>query len=102
VKEQSFLWLKSVLQARAPPGGDREVLVGPITCPSSVVAAAWPGLMRVPDQTMKLKRFTEEQINRIVRQHELGAICRKLEIRDATFYNSKSKSADWTCPKPGG
>ena len=44
---------------------------------------------------MKRKRFTEEQIIGVLREHELGTktadLCRKHGISDATFYNCKSK-----------
>ena len=44
---------------------------------------------------MKRKRFTEEQIIAVLREHELGAktadLCRKRGISEATFYNWKSK-----------
>ena len=44
---------------------------------------------------MKRKRFTEEQISGVLREHELGAktadLCRKHGISEATFYNWKSK-----------
>ena len=44
---------------------------------------------------MKRKRFTEEQIIGVLKEHELGAktadICRKQGISEATFYNWKSK-----------
>jgi putative transposase len=44
---------------------------------------------------MKRKRFTEEQIIAVLREHELGAktadLCRKHGISEATFYNWKSK-----------
>ena len=44
---------------------------------------------------MKRKRFTEEQIIRILKEHELGTktadLCRKHGISEATFYNWKSK-----------
>jgi putative transposase len=44
---------------------------------------------------MKRKRFTEEQIIGVLREHELGAktgdLCRKHGISEATFYNWKSK-----------
>ena len=47
------------------------------------------------DQTMKRKRFTEEQIIAVLKEHELGAkssdLCRKHGISEATFYNWKSK-----------
>ena len=44
---------------------------------------------------MKRKRFTEEQIIGVLREHELGAktadLCRKHGISEATFYNWQSK-----------
>jgi putative transposase len=44
---------------------------------------------------MKRKRFTEEQIIGLLREHDLGAktadLCRKHGISEATFYNWKSK-----------
>src|SRR5258707_15572082 len=44
---------------------------------------------------MKRKRFTEEQIIGILKEHELGAktadLCRKHGIGETTFYNWKSK-----------
>ena len=44
---------------------------------------------------MKRKRFTEEQINGVLKEHELGAktadVCRKHGISEATFYNWKGK-----------
>ena len=47
------------------------------------------------DQTMKRKRFSEEQIIGVLKEHEAGAktadLCRKHGISDATFYNWKSK-----------
>ena len=47
------------------------------------------------DQTMKRKRFTEEQIIGILKEHELGArtadLCRKDRISEASFYKWKSK-----------
>jgi putative transposase len=44
---------------------------------------------------MKRKRYTEEQIIEVLREHELGAktadLCRKHGISEATFHNWKSK-----------
>jgi putative transposase len=44
---------------------------------------------------MKRKRFTEEQIIGVLKEHELGVmvadLCRKYGISEATFYNWKSK-----------
>lgn len=44
---------------------------------------------------MKRKRFAEEQIIGVLREHELGAktadLCRKYGISEATFYNWKNK-----------
>ncbi len=44
---------------------------------------------------MKRKRFREEQIIGILKEHDLGAkaadLCRKHGISEATFYNWKSK-----------
>ena len=44
---------------------------------------------------MKRKRFTEEQIIGVLKEHELGSktadLCRKHGISEATFYNWKSK-----------
>ena len=44
---------------------------------------------------MKRKRFSEEQIIGVLKEHELGAktadLCRKHGISEATFYNWKSK-----------
>ena len=44
---------------------------------------------------MKRKRFTEEQIIGILKEHELGAktaeVCRKHGISEASFYNWKAK-----------
>jgi putative transposase len=44
---------------------------------------------------MKRKRFTEEQIIAVLKEHELGAktsdVGRKHGISEATFYNWKSK-----------
>ena len=44
---------------------------------------------------MKRKRFTEEQIIGVLKEHELGTktsdLCRKHGFSEATFYNWKSK-----------
>lgn len=44
---------------------------------------------------MKRKRFTEEQIIGVLKEHELGTkiadLCRKYGISEATFYNWKSR-----------
>ena len=44
---------------------------------------------------MKRRRFTEEQIIAVLKEHELGAptadLCRKHGISQQTFYNWKSK-----------
>ena len=44
---------------------------------------------------MKKKRFSEEQIIKILQEHEAGMkvedLCRRHEISNATFYNWKSK-----------
>ena len=46
-------------------------------------------------QPEKRKRFTEEQIIGVLKEHELGTktadLCRKHGISEATFYNWKSK-----------
>ncbi len=43
------------------------------------------------------KRYTEEQIIRVIKQHEAGAkvndICREMGISAGTFYNWRSKYA---------
>jgi len=43
------------------------------------------------------KRFTEEQIIKVIKEHEAGAkvadICRRLGISNGTFYNWRSKYA---------
>jgi len=49
---------------------------------------------------MKKKRFSEEQIIRILKESESGAktseLCRKHGISEATFYNWKSKYGGMT------
>jgi len=46
---------------------------------------------------MKKKRFTEEQIINVIKEHEAGAkvdvICRKYGISNGTLYNWRSKYA---------
>ena len=43
------------------------------------------------------KRYTEEQIIKVIKQHEAGArvedLCRELGISNGTFYNWRSKYA---------
>ena len=47
------------------------------------------------DQTMKRKRYTEEQIITILKEQEAGVktadLCRKHGISEASFYNWKAK-----------
>ena len=53
---------------------------------------------------MKRKRFSEEQIIGVLREHEAGARTAELALKhgvsEATIYNWKAKFAAWTCPMP--
>jgi putative transposase len=55
---------------------------------------------------MKRSRFDEEQIIRILKEHEGGLgtadLCRKHGISSATFYKGKAKYGGWNCPMPVG
>jgi putative transposase len=55
----------------------------------------WSLALFEEDQTMKRKRFTEEQIIGVLKEHEAGVrtadLCRKYGISEATFYNWKNK-----------
>jgi putative transposase len=53
---------------------------------------------------MKRKRFTEEQIISVLREHEAeakaGDLACKHGVSEATLYNWKASMAGWTCPTP--
>jgi len=51
---------------------------------------------------MKRRRFTEEQIIGILREHEAGDVARKQGISEATLYNWKAKFGGWTFPMRAG
>ena len=55
---------------------------------------------------MKGKRFREEQIIAILKEHEAGMktadLCRKHGISEASFYNWKAKYGGLEFPKPSG
>jgi putative transposase len=55
----------------------------------------WSLALLEKDQAMKRKRFREEQIIGVLKEHDLGAktadLCRKHGISEATFYNWKSR-----------
>jgi putative transposase len=66
-----------------------------VTLPRRLIRVELESGPQRKDQTMKRKRFTEEQIIGILKEHDLGAkaadLCRKHGISEATFYNWKSK-----------
>lgn len=53
---------------------------------------------------MRRRRFSEEQIIAISREHEAGVstadLCRKHGVSNARFYTRKSKYGAWTWPTP--
>lgn len=55
---------------------------------------------------MKRKRFTEEQIIAVLREHGAGAkagdLARKHGISEATLYNWRRSMAGWTSAMPNG
>jgi hypothetical protein len=69
----------------------------------------WPnlaGARQTKDGQMKRRRFTEERIIAVLKEHEAGAktsdLARKHGISEATFYNGRPNSVAWTCPRPSG
>jgi putative transposase len=55
---------------------------------------------------MKRKRYTEEQIIAILKEHEAGMktadLCRRHGISEASFSNCKAKYGGLEPPKPSG
>jgi putative transposase len=53
---------------------------------------------------MKRKRFTEEQIIGVLKEHELGAktaeVCRKQGSARRPSTNGRANTAAWTYPRP--
>ncbi len=54
---------------------------------------------------MKKKRYSEEQIIKILKEAEAGApvteLCRKYGMSDASFYTWRAKYGGLTSPRPG-
>ena len=72
------------------------ILILAIVCdvaPADLSGLNWS--LALKGRTMKRKRFTEEQIIGILKEHDLGAktadLCRKHGVSEATFYNWKNK-----------
>ena len=55
---------------------------------------------------MKRKRFTEEQIVGVLREHEAGAktgdLAASTESRKRRCTTGRPSTAGWTCRRPGG
>ncbi len=53
---------------------------------------------------MKRSRFTQEFINRVLKENPAGAaapdLCRKYGISEATFYAWRRSTAAWRFPMP--